>query len=180
MQGTDFLFLHNFFHSASSFTICRYLGYYQNLGVSTLSQQITVPMSAKNADTNHQSTVFIRCLLLLVGHCLTDPQRTQGLKETVKSILLPRALKFNLPASYSFSPLGGLANVHSSRQKMRNTSLFHPTNALQTYWRLHLHHQMKQMGTLSFSTHFYKKLASVLLVLETCWNAFIFSHIWSS
>lgn len=55
LQGVDFLFLHNFIQSASSFIICRYLGYYQNVGVYTLCWQISVLLSAKNAETNQSS-----------------------------------------------------------------------------------------------------------------------------
>lgn len=98
----NFLFLHNFFCSVSSFTICRYLGYYQNVGVCTLCWQILVPSSAKNLETNPQSTMLIKCLLFGVGHCLTDCQRTQGLKKTHQSILLPWDLKFNPLASCFF------------------------------------------------------------------------------
>lgn len=110
--------------------------------------------------------MLIKCLLLVVGHCLTDSHRTQALKETVKSILLPWALKFNLPASCSFRPLGGLPNVLEQQQwdvKYISFSPYHcftdipeasftPSNGVDRH-------------RPSFSTHFYRKLASVLLVI---------------
>lgn len=48
---------HNFFHSDSSFTIGRYIGY-RIVGVCTLCWQVTVPGRGKNAEENQSTNAY--------------------------------------------------------------------------------------------------------------------------
>ena len=123
--GSWLLFLHNFFHLASSFTICRYLGYYQNVGVGTHSAGKSQLQREPRMQRAVNQQVLIKCLLLEVGHGLSACQRTQGLKEDFESVMLVLAFKFNLPVWCSLqAPQGGLPSALEQPAGLLSTITF--------------------------------------------------------
>lgn len=91
----------NFFYSASSFTISRYIDYYQIVGICTLTAGNSLFQREAGMQRSINQQMPVKCLLLEVGHCLTVCQRRRGLKEAFKSFMQLLALKLNLSVSYS-------------------------------------------------------------------------------
>lgn len=118
---------HNFFHSDSSFTIGRYIGY-RIVGVCTLSAGKSLFQGEARMQRRINQQMPIKCLLLEVGHCLTVCQKMQGLKEAFKSFMRLLALKRNLSISYSLrAPQGDLScpRAASRRGESRHFSFSH-------------------------------------------------------
>lgn len=83
----NWLLLCNSIHSASSFTISRYLGYYQNVGVYTHCAGKSLYQWVPRKKKPISQKVLIKYMVLGVGHCLTglkDPKKVR------KSILCIR------------------------------------------------------------------------------------------
>lgn len=122
MWTGSWLFLHNSIHSASSFTISRYLGYYQNVGVYTHCAGKSLYQWVPRKQKPISQQVLIKFMALGVGHCLT------GLKdpnEARKIYFVYQYFKLNLYASFSFKhPRGALVLLEQDHRRSRTNTIF--------------------------------------------------------